>query len=136
MEQGFTKLIIVPFGYSFDSLSKKYSQTILKHYNEGKLLATKDKPTDPDEVLSLNKDEPLWRWEDGYSKCDIEDKIVYFPKEFSKNHQGQTNKELLTVDPANAWGIWLLEDILNIPREGKDKVIGNRHQLEASKSPN
>lgn len=137
MNQGFTKLILVPFGYSFDNLSKKYSQTILKHYNEGKLLATKEKATDPDEALELDQDEPLWRWEDGYSKCDTEDKIVYFPKEFSKqNHGGQTKKELLKSDPANAWQILLIEDMPNIPRVGKGKVIGNRKQLETNKSSN
>ena len=136
MEQGFTKLVMEPFAYSFDSLSEKYKKTILKHYKEGKLFATKEKSTDPDESLSLDENEPLWRWEDGYKNCDREDKIVYFPKEFGNNHGGKTKKELLTLDPKNAWSIWLLEDMPNISREGKGKEIGKRKQLEANKSPN
>ena len=135
MEQGFTKLIIEPFAYSFDSLSDKYKKTILKHHKDGKLFATKDKPTDPDEPLALDDTEPLWRWEEGYSHCDTEDKIVYFPKEFSKNHGGQTKKELLTTDSSNAWRIWLMEDMPNIPREGKGGDFGQRHQIETNKTP-
>lgn len=134
MEQGFTKIVIVPFGYSLDSLSDKYKKTILRHHKEGKLLATKEKPTDPDEPLELDESEPLWRWEDGYSHADTEDKIVYSPTEFSRNHGGKTKKELLASDPANAWQIWIVEDMPNIPREGKGQEIGSRHQLEANKS--
>jgi hypothetical protein len=136
MEQGFTKLVLEPFAYSFDSLSKKYEKSILQHHKNGKLLATKENPTDPDEPLALDENEPLWRWEDGYNHCDTEDKVVYFPKEFSKDHGGKTKKELLALDPKNAWGIWLLEDMPNIPRENKGKEVGKRHQLEANKTPN
>ena len=135
MEQGFIKLIIEPFAYSFDALSEKYKKAIVQHHKDGKLLATKENPTDPDEKLELDTNQPLWRWEDGYSKCDTEDKIVYFPKEFSKNHGGKTKKELLASDSSNAWRIWLVEDMPNIPREGKGKEVGKRHQLEANKSP-
>ena len=135
MEQGFIKLIIEPFAYSFDALSEKYKKAIVQHHKDGKLLATKENPTDPDEKLELDTNQPLWRWEDGYSKCDTEDKIVYFPKEFSKNHGGKTKKELLASDSSNAWRIWLVENTPNIPREGKGKEVGKRHQLEANKSP-
>jgi len=135
MEQGFIKLIIEPFAYSFDALSEKYKKAIVQHHKDGKLLATKENPTDPDEKLELDTNQPLWRWEDGYSKCDTEDKIVYFPKEFSKNHGGKTKKELLASDSSNAWRIWLVEDMPNIPREGKGKEVGKRKQLEANKSP-
>lgn len=133
MEQGLIKIIMEPFAYSFDSLSKKYGKTILKHHKDGKLLATKEKPTDPDEPLELDENEPLWRWEEGYNHCDTEDKMVYFPKEFSKNHGGKTKKELLAENPENAWNIWLVEDMPNIPREGKGKEVGGRKQLEANK---
>src|SRR3989338_3971497 len=92
----------------------------------------------PEEILKqleLDTNQPLWRWEDGYSKCDTEDKIVYFPKEFGANHGGKTKKELLASDSSNAWRIWLVEDMPNIPREGKGKEVGKRHQLEANKQP-
>ncbi len=135
MEQGFTKLVMEPFAYSFDALSEKYKRAILKHHKEGKLLATKEKPADPDEPLALDENQPLWRWEDGYNHCDTENKLVYFPKEFSKNHGGQTKKELLESDAPSGFNIWLVEDMPNIPREGKGKEVGKRHQLEANKTP-
>ena len=135
MEQGFTKIVIEPFAYSFDTLSEKYKKAILDHHKNGKLLATKEKPTDPDEPLALDENEPLWRWEDGYSHCDTEDKLVYFPKEFSKNHGGKTKRELLASDASNGWNVWLLEDLPNIPREGKGQEVGKRKQLETNKTP-
>ena len=135
MEQGFTKIVIEPFAYSFDTLSEKYKKAILDHHKNGKLLATKEKPTDPDEPLALDENEPLWRWEDGYSHCDTEDKLVYFPKEFSKNHGGKTKRELLASDTSNGWNVWILEDLPNIPKEGKGQEVGKRKQLEANKTP-
>src|SRR3989338_714938 len=84
MEQGFTKIIIEPFGYSFDALSEKYKKALLQHHKDGKLLATKEKSTDQNETLDLDENQPVWKWEEGYNHCDTEDKIVYFPKEFSE----------------------------------------------------
>src|SRR3990167_6727028 len=135
MEQGFTKIIIEPFGYSFDALSEKYKKALLQHYKDGKLFATKEKPTDQNETLDLDENQPVWKWEEGYNHCDTEDKIVYFPKEFGAKHGGKTKKELLASDSSNAWRIWLVEDMPNIPREGKGKEVGKRHQLEANKQP-
>src|SRR3989338_10414588 len=135
MEQGFIKLIIEPFGYSFDALSEKYKKALLQHHKDGKLFATKEKSTDQNETLDLDENQPVWKWEEGYNHCDTEDKIVYFPKEFSKNHGGKTKKELLSSDSSNAWRIWLVENTPNIPREGQGKEVGKRKQLEANKSP-
>src|SRR3989344_1353862 len=135
MEQGFTKIIIEPFAYSFDALSEKYKKALLQHHKDGKLLATKENPTDPDEKLELDTNQPLYRWEEGYSKCDTEDKIVYFPKEFGAKHGGKTKKELLASSETNGWNVWLVEDMPNIPREGNGKEVGKRKQLEANKTP-
>jgi len=135
MEQGFTKIVMEPFAYSFDKLSDKYKKTILEHHKNGKLLATKESPTDPDETLELDENEPLWRWEDGYNHCDTEDKMVYFPKEFGNDHGGKTKKELLSSEILTGWSIWLVEDMPNIPREGKGQEVEKRHQLETNKTP-
>jgi hypothetical protein len=133
IEQGFTKLLIVPFGMKLDDLIEKYSQVILEHHKAGTLLATKEKPTDPDEALELDENQPAWKW-DGYNNADIEGKLVYFPKEFSQNHQGKTKEEL--IKEQGGWNILLIEDLPNIPRAGKGKIIQNRKQLEANKTPN
>ena len=135
MEQGFTKIIIEPFGYSFDALSEKYKKALLQHHKDGKLLATKEKSTDQNETLDLDENQPVWKWEEGYNHCDTEDKIVYFPKEFGAKHGGKTKKELLASSETNGWNVWLVEDMPNIPREGNGKEVGKRKQLEANKSP-
>src|SRR3990167_6556421 len=135
MEQGFTKIIIEPFGYSFDALSEKYKKALLQHYKDGKLFATKEKSTDQNETLDLDENQPVWKWEEGYNHCDTEDKIVYFPKEFGAKHGGKTKKELLASSETNGWNVWLVKDMPRIPREGNGKEVGKRKQLEANKTP-
>jgi len=134
MEQGFTKMIMVPLAYPLDKLGKKYEKIILAHHKAGKLLATKEKPTDPDEKLELDENQPLYVW-DEYNGADKNGKLVYFPKSFdSKNHKGKTKTELLS-NPDEAWQIILVEDMPNIPREGKGETIKERKQIEANKTP-
>jgi len=85
IEQGFNQLLIVPFGMKLDDLIEKYRQVLLKHHREGKLLATKENPADPDEPLELDENQPVWVWQK-YNNADINGKLVYFPQEFSQNH--------------------------------------------------
>jgi len=144
-EQGFQELLIVPFGMKLDDLIKKYKQVILKHHQEGELLATKEKPTDPDEPLELDENEPVWAWE-RYNNADVEEKFVYYPESFNaENHKGKTKKETLKEQnkktPTTAgYEILFIEDLPNIPREGKGQIKGRegnkRKQLETGKTPN
>ena len=131
-EQGFNRLLIVPFGMKLDDLIGKYKEVILKHYQEGKLLATKDKPSDPDEPLELNESQPVYVW-DRYKNADVSGNLVYFPKEFSENHQGKTKQDILKKQ--GGWNVLLIEDLPNIPRAGKGKELKGRKQLEAGLSP-
>ncbi|MBI2633258.1 MAG: hypothetical protein HYW78_02600, partial [Parcubacteria group bacterium] len=132
-EQGFTQLLIVPFGLPLDDLIEKYKQVILQHHQDRKLFATKENPTDPDEPLELEESQPIWVW-DKYINADKDGKIVYFPKEFSSHHQGKTKKEVLQEH--GGWNVLLLENLPNIPRQGKGAEIKGRKQLEAGKTPN
>jgi len=132
IEQGFTKLLLVPFGMSLDTLAEKYKETILKHHSQGKLFATKKEPTDPDVPLELDTNQPLWIW-DEYKGADQSGKLVYNPKEFSQNHGGKTKTELLGTDAG--WRILLIEDMPNIPRQNQGKTLGTRPQLEANMIP-
>lgn len=136
-DQGFTKLLLVPFGMSLDALIEKYKEVIIKHHQEGKLLATKENQHDPDEQLELNANEPIWVW-DQYSQADKEGKLVYYPTQFTENnHQGKTKQELLNEEKTG-FHILLAEDFPNIPKEGKGKEIGTKHkrkQIEANKTP-
>lgn len=146
-EQGFDQLLIVPFGMKLDDLIEKYKQVILKHHKEGKLLATKKDPSDPDESLDLNESEPIRVLEKSYKNAEAENKIVYYPEKFDKDskiHKGKTKQEILKKqeeeNPSTAgFEVFLVEDLPNIPREGqgqkKGKEGGDRKQLEAGKEP-
>lgn len=132
-EQGFTKLLVVPFGMSLDQLLDTYKATILKHHKAGKLLATKKNPADPDEPLELNNEEPLWVW-DQYQGADTDGRLVYYPAVFdAEQHQGKTKQTV--INERGAWNILLVEDLPNLPREGNGKTKHNRPQLEANKTP-
>ncbi len=132
-QQGFTKLLLVPFGMKLDDLIEKYKEVILKHHKQGKLFATKKNPAEPNEKLELDQNEPVWVW-DQYKEADQKGELIYFPKEFSKNPQGKTKKEL--IKEQGSWNVILIEDLPNIPRENQGKTIKGRAQLEANQTPN
>ena len=136
-DQGFMKLLIVPFGMKLDDLVEKYTALLIKHHTEGKFFATKEKDADPDEPLDLDTNEPVWVW-DEYHGADVNGKLVYDPKEFSENHGGKTKAEILasTGKASPAWRIVMIESDPNIPRAGKGKRVGGRARLEANKTPN
>ena len=130
IEQGFTKILLVPFAMPLNDLMKKYEETILKHHKQGTLRATNG------DTLELNENMPLYHW-DGYNNADKEGNIVYYPKQFNQNnHQGQTKQELLDSDMLiNGWRIMLIEDLPDLPAEGQGEEINGRKQLEANRAP-
>lgn len=134
IQQGFNKVLIVPFACSIELLAKKYEETIVNHYKSDSLLATKNKDTDPDERLSLDLTHPLNTW-DECKFGDVKNNLVYFPERYDRlYHQGKTKTELL-ADPVNAWQIFLVENMPNIPSPGNGEKIGHRKQIETDKSP-
>jgi len=132
-EQGFTRLLLVPFGSRLDSLAETYKQSILSHKQEGKLFAAKKNPDDANEQLvqlDLDENQPLWKW-DGYNDSDVNGKLVYQPKEFSENHGGKTKQEIL--NERGGWQILLIEDMPNIPRKNPE-TKGGRTQIDTAGS--
>jgi hypothetical protein len=134
-EQGFTKLLIVPFGMKLDDLVEKYKELLLKHKAEEKLFATKEKDSDPDVFLDLDTNEPVYRWSE-YWGADQNGKLIYDPKEFSQNHGGKTKSQILAGQARTAWRVILIEADPNIPQSGTGKDVGGRERLEANKTPN
>jgi len=140
IEQGFNQILMVPLAMPLDRQIEILKQNLLKHHQQGKLLATKENPTDIDEPLDLNTINPVWVW-DNWPGSDVSKKTVYFPKSFDKNnHQGKTKQELLNrqnnnQSPIPGWQVLLLENNPNIPAAGQGQTIGGRLQLEANKTP-
>jgi len=83
-DQGFTKLLLVPFGMSLDILMETLEQFLLSY--------KQNNPT-----FDLYTNEPLWVWED-YKGADIGDspKLAYYPQSFTEEeHGGKTKMEIL-----------------------------------------
>ena len=95
-EQGFTKLLLVPFGMKLEYLIHAYQDVITRHKETNKLFATKKDQNDQNEdlvPLDLDKDQPVWTW-DEYEDADINGKLVYYPDKFDQEgHQGKTKTE-------------------------------------------
>jgi len=139
-DQGFTKLLLVPFGMSLDALIDTFRQFLLFY-----------KQTHED--FDLDTDNPLQIWRAGYLRADIGDSpmLVYNPKSFDKDHhEGQTKLEVLeeqAVDQFSipGWKVHLLQapydDTLGfrgIPRPGQGHTQGGqvpRPDLEAYQTP-
>jgi len=143
-DQGFTKLLLVPFGMSLDALREILKQFLLSY-----------KQTHP--TFDLDTNDPLYTWEEGYKGADIGNspKMFYYPKFFDPDHhEGQTKTQVLEeqgVTPSSfpGWKVHLFQpsDPTNqeskgfalIPREGQGTTHGEetpRPSLEAGKSPN
>jgi hypothetical protein len=133
-EQGFTKLLLVPFGMSLDILLERYKAAILRAHNETdpkkKLKAEKASPTDSDEFLDLDTAKPLYIW-DGYTNADKNGSLVYHPKSFAKDNHGGNTKSTLLADPKSAWQIMLVEEGSIPAKDAKRQPKGGRTRLDA-----
>ena len=142
-DQGFAKLLLVPFGMSLDALQETLEQFLLKY--------KKDHPS-----FDLYTDSPLLTCKD-YQGADIGDfpKLVYYLQSFDpKDLQGKTKIEILREQEDNqdsfpGWIVHLLQPsnpsdphspgFASIPREGRGTPHGDlvpRPPLEAGQSPN
>lgn len=126
VEQGFTKVHPVPFGLSPTAFKEPMGSAISQYYGEGKLHST-DGTT-----LKLNASAPAWMW-DAYEGADKNGLLVYSPQRFDqKNHGGKTKKEILEVSQFPGWQVLLVENLKDIPRQGKGQTVGGRKQIEAN----
>src|SRR3989338_2761237 len=133
-EQGFTKLLLVPFGMKLEYLIHAYQDVITRHKETNKLFAAKKDASDQNEKLvplELDESKPVWVW-DQYGDADVNGKLVYHPEKFDKkDHQGKTKGELL--QQGGGWSILLIEDMPNIP-ETDPKTVGGRTQIDTKGS--
>jgi len=136
-DQGFTKLLLVPFGMSLDVLISTLERFLVAH-KEGH------------SHFGLNIERPLCAIED-YQGADIGESpyLVYYPRSFAVgDHQSQTKAQILkTNEQFPGWTIHLFQpsdpkdlDSLGfapIPRKGKGTTHGKgipRPSLEVGKT--
>ena len=135
-DQGFTKLLLVPFGMSLDAMILKFKAHLLE-YKKGHA------------AFALDENQPVWVWEDGYNGADANGTLVYNPISFDASHTGATKTEMLARqevdnDTVAGWRVLLLQGDENskgykgIPRDGQGRTEGTRiprQDIEAGKTP-
>jgi hypothetical protein len=136
-EQGFGRLLLVPFGMPLETLVEIYKKVILEHAKAGTIDAEVD-VTDCLEISDewLDKKQPK-----GKRGADVAGKCVYHAKKLVKGDRGGglTKQEILEKQKREksataGWRILMVETEKDIPREGKGKIVGKRKQIEAGKS--
>jgi len=124
-KQGFTQLLLVPFGMKLSAMAEKAKDLILKKYKQGNLKGTNG------DNLELDEETPVLlekKYEGG--DADIRGKLFYYPESFlQNNHKGKTKKKIL--DQTGGWDIMLIEDLPDLPARGEGNTVGNREQLES-----
>jgi hypothetical protein len=118
-EQGFIKLLLVPFAANLNSLKTTLAQTLLKHKDNLK--------DNQGNKVELNENNPVYMWE-GWS----EEQLAYFPQRLEQNHGGITKEQ--AIQDKGAFHILFMEDLKDIPRQGEGQEKGNRKQLEAGQT--
>ncbi|MBI5728721.1 MAG: hypothetical protein HY983_00540 [Candidatus Magasanikbacteria bacterium] len=139
VDQGFVKLLLVPFGMPLDKLVTIYRAALQKHFDESKLFYTKKDPYNAEEPLEpiteLNTEGPLWVW-NKYNGADADGSLVYYPQKFSATNHGAKTKTELLAGGQPGFTTRLLEDMPNIPRQGQGKTVGSsgheRAQLDTA----
>jgi len=134
-EQGFTQLLIVPFGMKLSDIVEKAKELIIKKHEEGNLKGTNG------DLLELKeekgKKKPIFLAEEYKGgEVDIGDDsdLVYYPEKYDQeNHGGKTKQEILK--DTDGWDVMFIEDLPDLPAKGKGKTIGGRKQLEANQRP-
>ena len=132
--QGFTKMLIVPFGYDLKTMAEKFNDKVMELDRAG---LNPDGSSNPDkgifgaggEKVEFNREDadyPVYVWE-GWD----ENQMVYYPKQYDKdNHGGLSKKDAIKIN--GAWQICFVEDMAVIPLEADEKkdVIGGRKRID------
>lgn len=135
--QGFDGLELTPLAMPTPLLIDLMRAVILKHRAEGKIYQTRRSPSDPLIPVRVNTEKQVWVWDTLIKALDT-DELVYFPKRYSSNHQGQTKLEVINngrICAIPGWSVGLVEDSPFMPGQGQSKTLNGRKQLEIGFSP-
>ncbi len=134
---GFDCLELTPIAMPAPLLIDRMKAAILKHAKEGQIYQTRRSSSDPLISVRVNAEKHVWIWDTLRQVLDT-DGLVYFPKEYSINHRGQTKSEAVNngyICAFPGWSVGLVESLPIMPQQGLGKTLGGRKQLEAGSSP-
>ena len=138
MRQGFTQLQLTPIAMPISEFIDRVKSAVLEHATAGRIIQTKQNPTDADIPVRVNNAKPLWIWDMVRQAVDTHD-LVYFPQAYTdRDHQGLTKEEVMQetrLCAVHGWSVGLIEPIPIMPQQGQGKNVGGRRQLEAYSTP-
>ena len=117
--QGFTKMLVVPFGYDLKTMAERFKVKVRELDETVGIFGAGGEKV---EFKKEDEDYPVYIW-DGWD----ENQLVYYPKQYTKeDHGGLTKDDAIKIN--GAWQICFVEDMPVIPLEGKD--VGGRRQID------
>jgi hypothetical protein len=137
MRQGFTQFQLTPIAMPTSQLVDLMKSAIVKHAAQGLIYQTRRSPSDPLTPVRVNTEKQVWMWDTLRQALDT-DELIYFPQEYSSNHQGQTKSEVVNnrrICAVPGWSVGLVEDLPIMPEQGQGKTTRGRRQLEIGHSP-
>ena len=135
--QGFNRLELTPLALPAPRFIELMNTAIIRHAAEGTIFQTRRSLSDPLIPVRVNKEKQVWIWET-LKQAWENDELVYFPREYSLNHQGQTKSEVVRnghICAVPGWSVGLVENFSVMPGSGQGKTLGGRKQLETGSSP-
>ena len=138
-EQGFKELSFVPLALPLATFKARTASLIRTVSKAGGLLAQKHHADDPDTVLDVNTDDPVYL-ADQLDGKDTTGDLRYFP-DLSKDGKtitgGRKKHELLTdktVCAVPGWIIELTEPMPFLPKPGEEQTLAGRKQIPTNTS--
>jgi hypothetical protein len=135
--QGFDRLELIPVAMSIPLLIDQMKAALLKHAAEGKTYQTRSCNSDPLVPVRVNPDKTIWIWDTLSQMLDTPE-TVYFPKDYSSEHGGNTKLQVIQDRKYCAlpgWSIGLVENQPIRPAQGQGLTLAGRKQLEIGLSP-
>ena len=136
--QGFDRLEMTPMAMPLPILIERLRAIILRRSVEGGIFRSRRSSMDALVPVRVNSEKQVWVWDTLRQAFERGD-LVYFPKEYSNDHQGMTKEE--TIDEGSicafpGWSIGLTESAPFMPRPGQGTILGGRERPEIGHSPN
>jgi len=131
VSQGFTSLLLVPFGLPLRDYLNRYKALILDKHKRRKLFSTKGS------LLKLTKEDPIFtsslnlRGELEFS--DLGSFGRYFVDDFYEKNNGFTKQQLIAAN--QVWQVLLVESLVDLPLQSSVEEIAGRRQFGPNRTP-
>jgi hypothetical protein len=145
VEQGFTKVLLVPFGAPIEHLLQAYAKVAFEYSKDHRLIRGNER-YEPRDAMSGSKLGAAWRpvletlREAAHPKVAEHNDGVsysanhYYPESYTEagSESGAFKSDLTASSRLPGWQLLLVEDLPQLPGRGQGETIGGRQQFEAT----